>query len=476
MLLRPAAEALSDFPTGTLTRRRSLTGAMNTVSKRVPRRRPIPQLELVIEGFKSFRDRTEIPLRPLTVFSGSNSSGKSSAIQPLLLLKQTLEAPFDPGPVRLDGPIVKFTESKQLIWRLGKGKASDTFTIGLAGEESTITSTFRVATSGGISLDSTKYRSSAAAFEISRASHSAELREIALQTRNEPHSGFFIAQVFSDNPGMVFRPVENRFSYTIGLENRRPDGRTDFIATAFDPWEVFNGTILDIIHVEGLRGNPERAYPLIPAPSRFEGSFRREYVAGLLWSWQQSKDSKIERLSGYLRDLGLTWKVQLRKVSEVAVELRVGRSPAPRRGGAQDLVNIADVGFGVSQVLPILVALLSARRGQLVFIEQPELHLHPRAQVALGRILAEAARRGVLIVIETHSQLLLRAIQTMVAEQELPSSLVGLHWFSRDEEGQTHVRPGSLDRFGSYGDWPEDFADVQLDLEERFLDAPYSSQ
>ena len=80
------------------------------------------------------------------------------------------------------------------------------------------------------------------------------------------------------------------------------------------------------------------------------------------------------------------------------------------------MVSIADVGFGVSQVLPVLVALIVAEPGRLVYLEQPELHLHPRAQVALAQVLAAAAKRGVRVVAETHSSLLLLAVQTLVAE------------------------------------------------------------
>ena len=105
--------------------------------------------------------------------------------------------------------------------------------------------------------------------------------------------------------------------------------------------------------------------------------------------------------------LGLTWKVEARSVDDTRVELRVGRlSTRPRKGGAKDLVSIADVGFGVSQTLPVVVALLAAGPGQMVFIEQPEIHLHPRAQVAMAALLAKAAQRGVRVVVETHSSLL----------------------------------------------------------------------
>jgi predicted ATPase len=72
------------------------------------------------------------------------------------------------------------------------------------------------------------------------------------------------------------------------------------------------------------------------------------------------------------------------------------------------LVSIADVGFGVSQALPAIVAILVAEPGQLVYLEQPEIHLHPKAQRNMAVILAQAAKRNIKIVIETHSIILLR--------------------------------------------------------------------
>ena len=136
-----------------------------------------------------------------------------------------------------------------------------------------------------------------------------------------------------------------------------------------------------------------------------------------------------------------------------------------------DMVNIADVGFGVSQILPVLVAIIVAEPGQLVYIEQPELHLHPRAQVALAQVLADAAKRGVRVVAETHSSLLLLGIQTLVAEGYLSPELVKLHWFTRREDGVTEVSSAELDEAGAYGDWPEDFDDIDLKTQSRYLNA-----
>jgi predicted ATPase len=104
-------------------------------------------------------------------------------------------------------------------------------------------------------------------------------------------------------------------------------------------------------------------------------------------------------------------------------------------------------------------------------VEQPETHLHPRAQSALAQILAAAARRGVRVVVETHSSLLLLGVQTLVAEGKLEPEKVKLHWFQREKDGCTTVRPGELDEAGRFGDWPEDFDDETLRVQKQYMDA-----
>ena len=112
------------------------------------------------------------------------------------------------------------------------------------------------------------------------------------------------------------------------------------------------------------------------------------------------------------------------------------------------------------------------RTWALVYLEQPEIHLHPRAQRQMARILANAAKRGVIVVAETHSALIVREIQTLVANGKLESKLVKLHWFTRNAtDGTTKVTSADLDRNGAYGSWPEDFDDVALGSEKDYLDA-----
>lgn len=203
----------------------------------------------------------------------------------------------------------------------------------------------------------------------------------------------------------------------------------------------------------------------------FPGTFDA-YTASVIAKWKSDgHEERLAELSNDLEGLGLTWKVTANRVDDTQVELQVGRLPHAQKGRSNDLVNIADVGFGVSQTLPVLVALRVAKPQQLVYIEQPEIHLHPRAQTRLAQIIAAAAKRGVRVVVETHSALLLLALQAMVAEDNLPAKDVQLHWFERTADGSTQITPASLDENGAFGAWPEDFSDVLLKTQDEYLTA-----
>jgi predicted ATPase len=182
--------------------------------------------------------------------------------------------------------------------------------------------------------------------------------------------------------------------------------------------------------------------------------------------WHKEQYARYHDLNADLQCTALAQSVLARRINDVAIELLVNSSALQHQ-----YINVADVGFGVSQVLPVLVALRAAEPGRLVYLEEPEIHLHPRAQTKLADILADAAKRGVRVVAETHSSLLLRAIQTLVAKGDLDPELVRLHWFTRDAEGVTQVSSAKPDANGAFGDWPEDFGDVALESEQKYLDA-----
>src|SRR5438067_1802592 len=95
-----------------------------------PRPRSTALAKIFVAGYKSFANAAEIEIRPLTILAGANSSGKSSIMQPLLLMKQTLEASYDPGGLKLDGPHVKLTDAAQMFWHAGTTKSSANIVFG----------------------------------------------------------------------------------------------------------------------------------------------------------------------------------------------------------------------------------------------------------------------------------------------------------------------------------------------------------
>ena len=134
--------------------------------------------------------------------------------------------------------------------------------------------------------------------------------------------------------------------------------------------------------------------------------------------------------------------------------------------GETNRYRATNVGFGLSYTLPILVAILSARPGGLLLIENPEAHLHPRAQVCLARMLCLVAAAGVQVMVETHSDHVLNGLRLAVHDGELAPELARVHFFERRATGRgtrsVCVSP-TLDRDGRLDPWPNGFFD-EFDL------------
>ena len=425
--------------------------------------------KITVGGYKSIAQEQSIEIRPLTILAGANSSGKSSIMQPLLLMKQTLEAIYDPGALLLNGPNVRFTSAEQLLSQPRRNRSEGTFQVGLAMHSRfPIALFFSKQQDKGFEVDkAVVYAKEEIIFEPEMLSADIvnlfhRLGAINLSDNLSPgklslhvvRNRCFLEVAFRDSEGLI----------PVGLRAISNAGRLANVSLGSQEEKA----ILEAIHLPGLRGNPARDYAVTAVGLTFPGTFEN-YTASIIAKWQSDKQqSQLDALHGGLSDLGLTRIVTAQPINDTQVEIRVGRT---LQSGIEDMVSIADVGFGVSQTLPVLVALLAAKPGQLVYLEQPEIHLHPRAQTAMAQVLADAAMRGVRVVAETHSSLLLLGVQTLVAEGKLPPELVKLHWFERGDDGATTIRSADLDEGGRFGDWPEDFDDVSLDAQSRYLDA-----
>jgi len=139
--------------------------------------------------------------------------------------------------------------------------------------------------------------------------------------------------------------------------------------------------------------------------------------------------------------------------------VRLRRSPEAAE------VSITDVGFGVSQVLPVLVLCYYAPEGSTIILEQPEIHLHPAVQAGLADVFVDAIEhRGIQIILESHSEHLLRRLQRRIAEGALAADDAALY-FVWMEQGTSHLQRLVLDPFGNIQNWPHDFfGDEMADL------------
>ena len=130
--------------------------------------------------------------------------------------------------------------------------------------------------------------------------------------------------------------------------------------------------------------------------------------------------------------------------------------------GDSNPYRATNVGFGISYTLPIIIAALASTPGTIILIENPEAHLHPKGQVKMGQLLALAASGGVQVVIETHSDHVLNGIRLAVHGGKIDPKDVRLHYFQRqNKEGQavTEVISPKIDRNGRIDRWPDGFFD-----------------
>lgn len=152
------------------------------------------------------------------------------------------------------------------------------------------------------------------------------------------------------------------------------------------------------------------------------------------------------------------WLSVLGVADELLLE-RQGRSRhyeiLVRRG--QRKSNLVDVGFGISQVLPMLVLAHFVPRGTTIIAEQPEIHLHPRAQTALAELMVTVANtRNVQFIVETHSEHLFRRLQYLIAADTVKPDQCALYYVDRDEPS-ARITTLMANELGQISNWPDQF-------------------
>lgn len=485
--------------------------------------------ELRLRNFKRFGDETtRIPLAPLTLVLGANSTGKSSIFQALLALKQSWEPGIDGFmSLRTEGPWASLGRFGNVVHR----HQDVPLEIGLSWEGGSADFTWEGAAFGadnlatrgeatGVALrgksgEATRHLTPVDRFEDGRMLLRFEPKSWNDAFRDEPREVSGIRRCLRAEPvpahwTMLLDPAEHTVGY--GLAPSRPVPPPDVLSedqrqswrlryqdhaaalSALDLKPDSQFTLLVREEVDARLAAARRKLETIRhvGPTRLPG--RRIYALDGLLSDHVGAGGdrladvllqvgdRLQEVNSYLQQIGVPYALGVRELPALgpAVELLLIERP---RGETWDLlVGVQDVGFGVSQILPILTswagmrAQENAKRSDILLVEQPELHLHPRWQVALLRLLADPLRRDRRsddafdqVVLETHSEAMVRAAQQLVRRELIrPEDVCILSFELSEVDGTTDVQRIELDSRGRFmRRWPKGFF---TELEELEID------
>jgi predicted ATPase len=355
-------------------------------------------------NFKPFTNQF-LEFRPLTLLSGINSTGKSSVLQSLLLLRQSYQQTLLPNTgLALNGDLIRI------------GTAQDAFHEGTTKESLGFDITWNE------NIEATwRFKYDVDSREAADVLEADVLNLDSIPTNSEIYKSNLFSQKFQylQAERIGPRPCNEMSDYQVR--------RLGQIGTKGEYTAHF-------LSVHGRKPIPISTF-----------SYRQAKSMDLIdqveaWMREVSPGTRIKMTSNYNMDL-------------ISLQYFYGDSNPYRA---------TNVGFGISYTLPIIVAVLSSSPGTLIIIENPEAHLHPKGQAKMGELLALAASCGIQVVIETHSDHVLNGIRLAVHGGKLNPEDVQLHYFQRiEKQGQafTEVVSPRIDRNGRIDKWPDGFFD-----------------
>jgi len=441
----------------------------------------ITQVEL--SNFKSWERTGPINFAPVTAFFGGNSSGKTSLLQSLLLLKQTTESAdrgrvFDLGG---QASLVSLGTFQDIVFNHDPERSVDVEISWRADEPFTIRDPAQgkrsaVASSRDLKF-ATEVFSQRATPVVRTVTYSLGDLNFRMQRKRDDKDEYDLASNTYEFRRVTGRawplPPPAKF-YGFPDQVRAYYQNAAFLSDLELQFERLCGRIF---YLGPLRQDPERQYvwsggrPLdvgrrgelaVDAliSSQADGPVNsRGFVKTKQGTRRASRISVEQHVAEWLTQLGLIHRFSVEAVDDRKTLYRVHVQQT--RDSAS--VLLTDVGFGVSQVLPVLVLLAYAPEGSTVLLEQPEIHLHPSVQSGLADILIETAMvRRIQVVVESHSEHLLMRLQRRIAEKNLERGITvspedfGLY-FCETRDGRSRLERLEVDPFGIISNWPRDF-------------------
>jgi len=351
---------------------------------------------LTLKNFKCFENE-RIPIAPLTVLSGVNGMGKSTVLQSFLLLRQSVKASLEQrGELLLNGPLVQLGTSDDIYYENAK-------------KSSPISLEF-------IYEDKIENLS----FIYEKNKRTLKLQENSSFERTFSYFGtshFFYLRAERVGPRVSFPIPHGEVSPFNTLGNAG-----EFCASFLFRLEREKIACEDMLH---------------PQEPRSELRLQTE-------AWLSEIGQKVRlHVNEYSRMDSSSLEFSFLKEGLPSMKYRP-----------------TNVGFGLTYSLPIFLACLMAHPGEMILVENPEAHLHPKGQVLMGKFLSLAASCGIQVILETHSDHVLNGIRMSVKQKKIPPENVALHFFHKRENDYSTTRTTvPMDQEGRLYEWPEGFFD-----------------
>ena len=427
--------------------------------------------ELHLTNFKAW-ETLHMPLGRITGIFGTNSSGKSSVLQFLLLLKQTKNATDRGLVLDFGGPaelvnmggyqdvVNNRNERLDIEWTLNWGLSDQLRIRDPSGPRTDVLMEGRdLKTSSRIGLRGASLTTRHVRYTFANTVFAIEPKAEGSREFNLQSCGTH-KLTFTRNQGRSWAlpgPVKTHLF---------PDqAQTYFQNTSFlSQFEAEYEDLMDrLFYLGPLREYPQREYRWSGASPVDVGQRGEHSVDAILAATSRNEKVNLksrrklktfqEMIAYWLKELGLIHSFEIKEIVHGSnlYHARV------RANESSPETTLTDVGFGVSQVLPVLVLLYYVPERSIVLMEQPEIHLHPSVQSGLADVMISVARRrSIQIVVESHSEHLLRRLQRRASEEKDLWSDIKLYFVSNDA-GVATLNDLALNEFGEIENWPNHF-------------------
>lgn len=441
---------------------------------------------LSLNNFKAFKSLEELEIRDLTIIAGKNSCGKSSILQSLLLLKQTIDDASN-SPLCSEGRFLKFSNLKEISFGLPKiNRASIGYRLHV--DLNTISADIDLSfknkkTQAGYSVQLGRLIGN---IKLSPDSKSSGLTGVGLESLSLKA----VEKIINERIGRLksFRLNNFKIKYNgflpeiIEVHGTHSDGKEDAFSLPVlffsdIDWKIsaeLNNALREIKYLSPVRAIPERAYVHFSNDAsqlNHDGS----NAAHVLWA-RQSEEVKWKNKSLPLKNalnecvetIGLNQSISPNKSGDILYRVAIKELATNKQ------VSLSDVGFGYSQILPIILMGLLQKPKQLILLEQPEIHLHPAAAANLADLFLGFIEDNKRFIIETHSQELINRIRLRVVQNPALAKRINIVFVESGAEQGSTIKQFQIDQNGMFPEWPDGFLDESEKLALAILEARIS--